>query len=62
VQWRGSSTNLFSGILGVATLPIGGSSTAYASFFPNINFYLVMDKSPSMLLPSTSAGITRFRK
>lgn len=62
VKWRGSSTNLFSGILGMASLPIGGSSTAYASFFPNINFYLVMDKSPSMLLPSTSSGISAIQK
>lgn len=62
VQWRGQSTNLFSGVLGVASLTISGASTAYATQAPNVNFFLVMDKSPSMLLPSTSAGIAAIQK
>lgn len=52
------SVNMFSGILHVGTLPIGGSATANAQQPPNVNFYLAMDVSPSMLLPATAAGLT----
>ncbi len=41
------------------TMDISGSSTAQASVPPNINFYLLLDNSPSMQLPSTQAGITK---
>lgn len=58
VGWAGQSTNMFSGILGMASLSISGSSTAHATQAPYMNFFLVMDKSPSMLLPTTSTGIT----
>ena len=58
VGWAGQSANMFSGILGMASLSISGSSTAYATQAPYVNFFLVMDKSPSMLLPTTSTGIT----
>ena len=58
VSYTARSTNIFAGILGVPTLPIAGTSTASAQQPPNVNFYVVMDNSPSMLLPSTSAGLT----
>jgi hypothetical protein len=58
VGWTGQSTNMFSGILGLSSLAISGTSSAYATQAPYMNFYLVMDKSPSMLLPTTSTGIT----
>lgn len=58
VDWAGYSLNMFSGILGMNSLVIGGTSTAKAIVAPFMNFYLMMDKSPSMLLPSTSVGIT----
>jgi hypothetical protein len=58
VGWIGQSLNMFSGILGMQTLSISGVSTASATEAPNMNFFLVMDKSPSMLLPTTSTGIT----
>lgn len=61
VSYSAQSTNSFSGILGKPTLPVNGSSTAYASKAPNIDFYLVLDTSPSMLLPVTSADISRMR-
>ncbi len=37
---------------------LAGSSTASASIAANINFYLLLDNSPSMALPATQAGIT----
>jgi Flp pilus assembly protein TadG len=55
--YNGKSSNLFGGVLGVATLPIGGTATASASQPPSINFYIALDTSPSMLLPTTSTGI-----
>ncbi|WP_226016143.1 TadE/TadG family type IV pilus assembly protein [Novosphingobium sp. FKTRR1] len=62
VRFRARSRNLFGGILGVASLGFSGSAVAYATQAPNINFYLVMDRSPSMLLPATSAGIAAIQK
>ena len=58
VTYTASSTNEFGGILHVPTLPISGSSTANAQQPPNVNFYVAMDVSPSMLLPATSSGLT----
>jgi Flp pilus assembly protein TadG len=58
VTWKANAQNIFSSILGVSTLPIGGTATANAAQPPSINFYVMLDTSPSMLLPSTSAGIT----
>jgi Flp pilus assembly protein TadG len=58
VSWSGTSLNMFSGILGMTSLAIGGDSQAQATLPPSINFYLAMDTSPSMLLPITSTGIT----
>ena len=50
------NNNMFAGALGVPTLSVGGTSSATASTTaPNINFYLLLDNSPSMALPS-SAG------
>jgi Flp pilus assembly protein TadG len=58
VTYTGTSANSFAGILRVPTLPISGSATASASQPPSMNFYIAMDTSPSMLLPTTSTGIT----
>ena len=49
---------MFSSLIGLTTLPITGSSTANASQPPNINFYIAVDTSPSMLIPSTTTGIS----
>jgi len=58
VTYRASSRNLFSTILGQASLPIGGTAQGNASLPPSINFYVMLDTSPSMLLPTTQSGIT----
>lgn len=58
VSYSANVGAMFSTILGVASLPIGGSTTADASQPPSINFYIALDTSPSMLLPTTSTGIT----
>lgn len=58
VTYHATSQNAFGGILGVPTLAIHGSSTAYSAVAPNIDFYVMIDTSPSMLLPATSAGLS----
>jgi Flp pilus assembly protein TadG len=59
VSYTAQNDNIFLGILGSATLPVQGNSTASASNAANINFYLLLDNSPSMALPATQAGITQ---
>jgi Flp pilus assembly protein TadG len=59
VTYMEQSTNIFHGVLGAPTIGVHGTSTATAAIAPNIDFYMLLDASPSMLLPSTSAGITQ---
>jgi Flp pilus assembly protein TadG len=59
VSYTAASSNAFAGILAIATLAIHGTSTATATAAPNIDFYLALDTSPSMALPTTSAGLAR---
>ena len=58
VSYTAASTNNFPILLGSAAWPVGGSSTASAAGAPNINFYLLLDSSPSMAIAGTPAGIT----
>lgn len=59
VTYTAQSINIFGGILGAPTLTIKGTSTASAAQPPNVDFYLAMDNSPSMLLPATSDGVSK---
>jgi Flp pilus assembly protein TadG len=57
VAYTAANQNIFSGVLGYSALGIAGTSTANASLAANIDFYLLLDNSPSMALPATQAGI-----
>jgi len=57
VAYTGTSDNIFGGVLGMPTLTIAGASDTYASVAPNIDFYIALDTSPSMALPTMSTGI-----
>ena len=57
VSYTASSRNSFAGVLGQAAWALNGSSQATASVAPNIDFYLLLDNSPSMAIAATSAGI-----
>jgi Flp pilus assembly protein TadG len=59
VTYTAQSVNIFGGILGAPTLTIKGTSSASAAQPPNVDFYLAMDNSPSMLLPATSDGVSK---
>jgi len=58
ISYTAASTNNFAGLLGEAAWGIGGTTSASASGAPNINFYLLLDTSPSMAIAGTPAGIT----
>jgi Flp pilus assembly protein TadG len=49
----------FMKVVGFPTIPINIASTATSSSQPYVNVYLLIDISASMLLPSTTAGITQ---
>lgn len=57
VTYRGQSHNSFAGILGTPTLTVQGSATAQASTAPDTDFYILLDVSSSMALPTTTTGI-----
>jgi Flp pilus assembly protein TadG len=58
VSYQAQNENIFASFLAAPTFEVAGSSTASASIAANINFYLLLDNSPSMALPATVAGIT----
>ncbi len=57
VSYSATKTNTFMGLLGIPTTTISGQSTAAAGLATNINFYLLLDNSPSMNIAATTAGI-----
>ncbi len=63
VSYTATSTNTFPNVFAMltkspaTTWPISGSSTATSYSAPNINFYLLLDNSPSMDIAATTAGI-----
>lgn len=63
VSYTANSTNTFPNVFALLTKtsntkwPISGSSTATSTTSPNINFYLLLDNSPSMAIAATTSGI-----
>jgi Flp pilus assembly protein TadG len=57
VDYQTASQNAFANIVGLQTIPISGSSQATSSVPPNIDFYLLLDNSPSMAIAATTSGI-----
>src|SRR6202050_4193137 len=63
VSYTATSTNTFPNVFAYVTgsshttWPLSGSSTATSYSAPNINFYLLLDNSPSMDIAATTAGI-----
>ena len=58
VTYAATSANFFPSILGQSTIALKGTSQAVGSVAPNINFYLLLDDSPSMAIAATQSGIT----
>ena len=61
VSYSTSVNTIFAQVLRVNALPVSGVSEASAQAPPNIDFYVLLDNSPSMALPSTQAGITQMQ-
>ena len=63
VSYTATSTNMFPNVFALitktpeTTWPLSGSATATSYSAPNINFYLLLDNSPSMDIAATTAGI-----
>jgi hypothetical protein len=59
VNYTAQITNIFGGLIGMPTMRATGHSQASnAGGSPNVDFYLMVDTSPSMAVPATTAGIT----
>jgi Flp pilus assembly protein TadG len=61
VSYSSSVNTIFAQVLGKSALPVSGVSQASAQAPPNIDFYVLLDNSPSMALPSTLGGITQMQ-
>jgi Flp pilus assembly protein TadG len=57
VTYHAQSQNVFGGIVAWNTIPFGGTATASAATPPNIDFYLMLDTSPSMGIAGTPTDI-----
>jgi len=57
VSYTAQSINNFPALLRSPAWPIGGAATSKASSAPNMNFYLLMDDSPSMAIGATLTDI-----
>ncbi|GLH75099.1 hypothetical protein SSBR45G_00070 [Bradyrhizobium sp. SSBR45G] len=57
VSYVAQSINNFPSILGSPSWQVKGAATAQASSAPNMNFYLLLDDSPSMAIAATQTDI-----
>src|SRR5689334_10899952 len=57
VCYQAASTNAFPSVLNQAAWPFTGQSATRNQSAPNINFYLLLDDSPSMAIGATSTDI-----
>ncbi len=58
VSFTASINNMFAGMIGKPTTSFGGSTHSSAQQAPNIDFYVLLDNSPSMALPQTASGVS----
>jgi Flp pilus assembly protein TadG len=57
VCYNAAATNAFPGVLNQTSWPFTGQSATRNQGAPNINFYLLLDDSPSMAIGATSSDI-----
>jgi hypothetical protein len=57
VSYKAGSQTLFAGVLGQTEIPLTGLAQATTTVPPNIDFYLLLDNSPSMAVAATTADI-----
>ncbi len=61
ISFTGSTPTNILGVMGFATIPFSASSTAKNSLPIYIDFYLLLDNTPSMGLGATQADITKLQ-
>jgi hypothetical protein len=57
LRYAAKSQNAFAGLLRMDTLPLAGGSQGTGGQAPNIDFYLLLDDSPSMAIAATQVDI-----
>ena len=57
LRYAAKSQNVFAGVLNINTIGLSGGSQGTGGQAPNIDFYLLLDDSPSMAIAATQAGI-----
>ena len=57
VAYTANSINAFAAVLGMPSIAIGGGASAKSAVAPRIDFYMLLDTSPSMAIAATQAGI-----
>jgi Flp pilus assembly protein TadG len=57
VCYNGAATNAFPGVLNQVNWPFAGAAATRNQNAPNINFYLLLDDSPSMAIGATASDI-----
>jgi Flp pilus assembly protein TadG len=57
VTYSTTRKTLFGSLAGASMMTISGTSQSNASVPPNIDFYLLLDNSPSMAIAATTSGI-----
>jgi len=57
VSYTATKPNTFMSLIGIPTTTLTGQATSSAGLSTNINFYLLLDNSPSMNIAATTAGI-----
>ncbi len=60
--YRATVRTTFGGIMNVSTMMIAGSSAASRNIMQYINFYLLLDNSPSMGLAATDADVANMKR
>lgn len=59
VAFKGTINTMFLGVIGKSAVTVTGSSTATASMPLYVDFYLLLDNSPSMGVAATPADVTK---
>jgi Flp pilus assembly protein TadG len=57
LKYAARSQNVFAGVVSMDTIALSGGSQGTGGQAPNIDFYLLLDDSPSMAIAATQAGI-----
>lgn len=58
VAYTAKSLNAFPIVFGPGAITVSGNSAATATIAPDIDFYLLLDRSPSMAIAATQTGIS----